>query len=446
MSENFKRITKDIVILLLLALSAVLVWLNWFSSPPKIAGDKHSSFARFVSTVLGAEKEDSAAASYNAYQEYAYTFSTICPQTVVVRSGADVYLYAQHTDIEVLFDRIKQSLSAAFNTAEKNYAVNTAHWRSCLQKPMILMSFPGDMPLYYISAVLGVPQTDKMDYEINYLLLDLSEETVTINIKTTDGDIYSCDTGLRSINIDALISGKEPEDVFFACQNPYTANRIPDETILFDRSVSIPNIKVSAAIQSFSGGGAERKIDNILSSFGFNPYSTNSYIEPDSARVYVEQLKTLRIAPEGTLVYDSGSQNELKPMKLMEISVRAQNINNSAQIVEQAIAPNLGAASVYIKRQYYDDVSGNYVVVFSVQYSGMKIDLPEGYLARFEYRGTELVKAYVNLYTFELTDDSDTLLPSVYAAASVSGRPFASAFEGRYTVKNGIARADWYYY
>ena len=441
MSEKIKKITKNTVIVILLLSSAFLTWLNWFSDPPKTAGDSTSAFSRFVSSLAGRNASVQSVASYNAYTEYASTTCALYPSCAVVRSDDSLYLFTRQAELEGMFERVRLSLSTALDTARDSRILTSSQWRDCLCGKTVFLEFAGDMPLYYLASSLGAAQNDEMDFSISCLALDCRTEPVRLAVKTTDGEVYCYDTDLRNPDIESIFSGMEPSDVTFACENESIGSLVPAETLITKKSIEAPRLSVSAAVTDFTGSGTEHTIDSILASFGFNTYSANSYIESDTTRVYVEEMSTLRISPAGILVYDKGSQEETKQMSAMSMSVRTQNINRSAQIVEKAISPLLGEASSYILRQYYDKTSGNYVVVFSTQYAGMKIDLPAGYLARFEYRGTELVNAYVNLLTFSLTEEYDVLMPGLYAAAA--GGP-AKSLEGRYVVRTGKAKAAWY--
>lgn len=444
MSEKLKRVSKNIIIVLLLLSAGVLTWMNWFSDP-QTAGGSGSGFTRLAGALFGWDSGTQEASAYAAYEEYAYTLSAVCPATAELNTRDAFYHFVQREDMEALFDRASVVLATALDTARSGKILNTADWRSRLYGPSLLLRFLGEMPLYYFAASLGASQNADMDYAVSDLLLDFSADPVQLVVKTVDGDIYAYDTDLRGIDMQSFSIGMEPVNAQFACQNAYAVNRVPDETVVSAVPLSAPQLEVSPALTDFAAAGSERIINTILSSFGFNTYSVNSYIESDSTRVYVEETNTLRITPDGTLVFDNGAQDELKPMSGMDMQVRTQNIAQGALIVEQAVLPYLGDASAFLLRQYHDELSGNYVVVFSAVSDAIKIELPGGYLARFEFRGTQLVKAYVNLTTFSRSGTSDILLPSIYAAAAAGYGTPATVLETRYSIRGGIAKAAWYY-
>lgn len=445
MSEKIKSISKNIMIVLLLLSAGVLTWLNWFSDPPQIAGDSDSGFTRLVGALLGQASERQEPSAYSEHEEYAFTLSAVCPASAVVNTRDAFYYFAERQDVEALFDRASFVFATALDTARSGKILTAEDWRSRLYGPSLLFRFPGEMPLYYFAISLGASQNADMDYMVSELLLDFSEDAVQLIAKTVEGDIYAYDTDVRGMDVQSFCVGMEPVKAQFACQNAYAVNRVPDETVIGSDSLAVPQLSVSPALTDFAAAESERMINTILDSFGFNTYSVNSYIESDSTRVYVEETHTLRITPDGTLVFDNGAQDELKPMSGLDMQVRTQNIAQGALIVEQAVLPYLGDASVFLFRQYHDELSGNYIVVFSAAYNGMKIDLPGGYLARFEFRGTQLVKAYVNLTTFSCSEISDILLPSIYAAAAAGYGTPAVVFEARYSIRSGVAKAAWYY-
>lgn len=444
MSEKLKRITKNSIIILLLLSAGVLTWMNWFSDPQTVDGSG-SGLSRLTAALFGWQPRPQETSAYSAYEEYAYTFSAVCPATAVLNTQDAFYHFSQREDVEALFDRASVVLATSLDTAHSGKILNTAHWRSRLYGPSLLLRFLGEMPLYYFAVSLGASQNADMDYAVSDLLLDFSTDPVQLIVKTVDGDIYAYETDLRAMDIQNLSMGMEPADAQYACQNAYAVNRVPDETVVSPALLSVPQLTVSPALTDFAAAGSERIVNTILASFGFNTYSVNSYIESDSTRVYVEETDTLRITPDGTLVYDNGAQDELKPMSGMDMQVRTQNIAQGALIVEQAVLPYLGDASAFLLSQYHDELSGNYIVVFSAASDAIRIELPGGYLARFEFRGTQLVKAYVNLTTFSRSETSDILLPSIYAAAAAGYGTPATVLQPRYSIRSGAAKAAWYY-
>lgn len=444
MRENLKRITKNIIIVLLLGGVAVLTWLNWFSNSPKIAGSTDSVFTRLISTVMGRDEDTARTLPvYTAYTESAYSPSAARPAQAVLHADGELYHFVGESDMDTFFQRLTVPLATALESISAGRILDQAQWRSCLGGNCLLLQYCGEMPMYYLSAALGAVQNEDLDYTVTDLMLESSGDTVTLLAKTPDGTVYAYNTALRSLNRQALTADFEPSEERFACEIPELLDRVPDETLIGTRSLQILRLSVGQVLGDTAASGSDRIVDAILESLGFNTYTVASYIESDATRVYVEQMRTLRITGDAALVYSDQAQEEIKPMIGMAMSVRAQDIARSAQIMEKAVTPYLGAAEAYLARQYYDDLTENYVVVYRVAYEGKKIDLQSGYLARFEFRGTELVKAYVNLLSFSLTPQTDVLLPSLYAAAAAGTGEGTDRLELRYAVRQGTASCAW---
>ncbi len=442
MRENLKRITKNIIIVLLLGCVGVLTWLNWFSNSPKMAGDPNSAFARLVSLV--AQREDTARTLpvYTAYTESAYSPSSARPAQAVLHAGGEVYHFVGKSDLDTLFQRLTVPLATALDSLSSGRILDAGQWRSNLTGECLLLCYGGEMPMYYIASVLGALPGEDLDYTVTDLMLESSGDTVTLLARTPEGTVYSYSTALRSLNRLTLTADFEPVEACFACELPELMGRVPDETLISTKSLQTNQLTVEQVLTDPAVSGSDRVVDAMLESLGFNTYSVASYIESDVARVYVEQMRTLRISG-GSLIYTDQAQEEMKPMIGMAMSVRAQDIARSAQIMEKAVTPYIGAADAYLARQYYDELTENYVVVYCAAYEGKKIDLQMGYLARFEFRGTELVKAYVNLLNFTLTPQTDVLLPSLYAAAAAGAGEGTKMLELRYTIRQGTARCAW---
>lgn len=445
MRENVKRIFKNIVILLLLAGVAVLTWLNWFSAAPQRPGDSDSAFLRLIGVVRGQEDQARTLPAYTAYTQSAYPADSAVPMQAILHTQEAFYLYGADGGVDTLFSRIAVPLATALDTLREGRLLTQAQWRSALLGQSLLLRFAGEMPMYYFAAALGALPNEDLDFDMCDLLLDLSGDTVLLLARTGDGIIYAYNTGLRSLNRQTLTADFEPSDARFACEVPELLGRVPDETIIAPGSIEAPQLAVSPVLTDFSGASSERVIDAVLDALGFNTYTVASYIESDATHVYVEEMRTMRLSSGGTLVYNDASQEAIKPMTNIAMSVRTQNIGASAQIMEKAMVPYLGDAKAYIARQYYDEATERYVVIYRVQYAGCRVDLSGGYLARFEFRGTTLVGAYMNLLGFTAADTSDVLLPSVYAAAAAGSGEAAESLEIRYQIRQGTARGAWMY-
>lgn len=205
-----------------------------------------------------------------------------------------------------------------------------------------------------------------------------------------------------------------------------------------------PSLETYRVLEDMSGVDADRVIDTLLTAFDCNPYTTNSYTEADGARVYVEQLRTMRVYEDGRVSYYA-PEADIAGGTTPDSEEQTALIGEAGRLVEQAIAPNIGDAGVYLVRSYMNTETGRFVVLFGCEVGGVPVLYDEGYLMRAEFINGVLVTADLRLDGYRRAGVGNYLLPEIQALAAAASEGAMSSFGLYYLMQDEtLLNADWY--
>jgi hypothetical protein len=294
-------------------------------------------------------------------------------------------------------------------------------WRELLTGDMLLFDFGGAMPAEILADVIGAAVWGENQPDIRYLLLSGD----ALAVKSSDGEMILYKTAGVADSFAPLLQEYGMGGLRFAFEEGY--DYLPDETPC-GAEYDAPQIIREDFLKDYTGASDGGILNAVLEGFGYNPYTTGSYIESDDTRVYVEESGTLRIAPGGFLSFNAET-------------AETRTANDSGAIVRRATAlldavaaDYVGDVSFYVLRAYYDEDAARYIVMYGCAANGIILETPNGYFARFEYAGGELSAAYMDLASYAAAQDFAPPLPLAQAAATLTRE--ARVFELRY-VGNG---------
>lgn len=441
MCESIKRASKNVIIVLLFASLVVLTLVTWF-------GDIQPGNAQrrqIVSELFGGFfwSNDDVDDVYPGYEAYNYTMEILSPVRAAVRGDEGLTYLTNRDDARELFERLGTAFSGAMSTAESRQELTTVQWRNVLSGNMVLLDFEGEMPLGVLTAVVGSSDYKVEERQARYVVFAIARDTLTLVIKAEGEPAVSYRTQVPSTELAALIREYGEGNAQFAFEDDTFARRLPDEFIVQSSRAKPAVIKKNAVFTDYTSTSSERVVNAVLEGFGYNPYTTGGYIEPDGTRVYVEGLSTLRISSEGALSYYAPEPEDVV-RSAPDMTTRSTIINQATAMLDRVATDYVGEVSLYIIRASYDVESGRYIVLFGCAADGIVLSFSDGYFARFEYVGTNLVSAHLTIANYILTAQYDTPMPDAQAAATLEEK--STLFELRYVEnQNDEYHAVWYY-
>jgi hypothetical protein len=139
--------------------------------------------------------------------------------------------------------------------------------------------------------------TTMPDAEIQIQRMVLSVDGGSVSLHLTDDSTFlACSTKVSTEALQEFIDSVQLNSVAFAYE--LGAENIAPYSLLDTEELSAYPMMTSAS--------AAQPADHILTTLGFNPNTNSRYTESSGTEVVRDSDRTVRIEPDGTLLYDSG--------------------------------------------------------------------------------------------------------------------------------------------
>lgn len=406
-----KERIKTILLVVLLCGASFLTYLTWTSYTGQNIGSAGVQGAEFFATV--------------AQQESAMPFS-ISYKTEAGRFGA-----AYHSgSVNSIYDKVRNLIASALGDNFKE--VEEPVWNEALLESQVLVDYEGNLPLFVLAKALGASKEVPEIY-CRYLLV--TEDATYLKDSQRD-KFYACSHDLGSTEFAKAFETLNATK----CATAYElgSTRVAGETLVFDNNISSFGINSINITDGFTDG----QLSALLKIFGMNYNTCGRHTEKDGSRVFVEDLSTLKITPDGYLTFESEEEGELALSILTEGAMPTveEIVEGSDGLMAELNALTGGDGVLYI-REVYDDG----VVKYGRSFGGIPIDKGgNGYSAELYLTGNRVtcLNYHMRVYTAGTTVFS--ALPQKLAIASVPGKSFG-VLSLRYRDNSGGGiEAQWY--
>ncbi len=223
---------------------------------------------------------------------------TLTSVEAVVRiaiSGA----YGRYGDLHMTstsdgFASIRNLLQEALGSAGTPTACTERDFRTALDATSVYCDWTVPLPMPVVAGIVGA-STPVQELNVRRMALSVDQNSVILSF-TDDTRYLRCTTKVSVEALLNLINGVQMDTVAFAYElsdsatNPYSllhTGELRDYPVL----TSTPVAQAS---------------DPLLSALGFNPNTNSRYTESNGTEVVRDGERTLRIEPDGTLLYDGG--------------------------------------------------------------------------------------------------------------------------------------------
>ncbi|NLD86889.1 MAG: hypothetical protein GX633_01330 [Clostridiales bacterium] len=426
------EIIKSIIIVILIVTAIMLSYSVWFYGERGV-----------LSGIFSPRQEP--AKIYEMYEESAYTLSVISPLRLSIRNDLGLYHSSSfdassRANSRTIFESLSPILGEALANGSAPVQVTNTDWDKAISGRMVLLDFEGDIPLWCVCAALNVTPATDVDFSARYIIMYINDRsTVDILYKSDAGHIYKSNSNTGATYLSSIMADYLPNGSYFPAEIPSTSAAPAEFAALFDMP-SFYSLTPYNFLEELSSLDAGKATDNILLSFGFNPYTAKSYTESDGIKVYVEDFNTLRIYPDGYLTYYSPEADELPGVDISD--GKKVSLLGEAGRICQSIPAYSGGVSVYVLRAYFNDDTGRFVILLGSEYNTIPILNEKGSCAKFEYKNAKLVSAELSLISLRASKTNTQILPVTQAiAASSNGEKLDEL--GLYYSSDGVVR--WLY-
>ena len=308
-------------------------------------------------------------------------------------------------------------LREALGSAGSGAAVDEAAFRQALDRPGIYFDFIQTMPVSVLSGQYGVSFAHQ--FQASCLLLSVgAEDVVQLYFWDGSGAVQRYSTAVSAAGVSEAIASFEPNGAYFAYEEGEALSFLSPYAILCPslRDVRLLTTSVPAALD----------MDSLLDRLDFNPHTQSRYPEADGTEVVVETPRTLRVQPDGTVIYTGGAEAAsalyrvsaagdlptqveavLAVRQLLEVLLSGEDMGN-AQLYFSGVTSSGGQTQVT-----FDYLVDGIPVYFADGGSAVEVEITETTITAFRLRCRQ--------YTLAEDDYTPLPLPQALAAASVYG-------------------------
>ena len=332
------------------------------------------------------------------------------PRTVLVRGSdgtASASAYAGE-ETEEAFRRFSATLGEALGSAGEPERTDEDAFRAVLDGECVYVDFFGEVPLGVLAQWLGSEMHGgASDVSARMLCLSLSDAAVQLCCRGSDGAFYRCETASVSETLRAKMSDFPGVEARFAYAEPKLGVREPYTVLLSE----MPEI-ACVAVESVRGG---IDIAELLQTVEMNSYLASSYVEADGTKVFIDDEKSLRLGPDGTVSFRTGSA---EGERQFGDGVGAA-VSYAYETALRCVGGCAGDAEL-ILTGVSDNGGDDYTVTFDYCIGCIPLRLASGSAVLLRVRDGRLVQLQSVLRTYTRTGETERVLP-VRQAAAVAG-------------------------
>ena len=359
-----------------------------------LLADATGYYDRVFERIAGAGTEKTESSDVLPGLSAAELANAVRPRTVLVRTvEGDTAVSAYEGDeTEAAFHRFSAILSEALGSAGEPEAIDEKTFRAGLGAGCVWIDFFCEMPLEVLAQWLGGDMhSGAAQMRAQRLYLGLSDLTAQLVYQASDGSFYRCTTAAMSDALETRINefggGKAArfafEDASMRKMQPYT--------------VLLETLPQCAGVVGASGRTSV-SAEELLQAAEMNRYLASTYTEADGTLVYIDNEKSLRINPDGTVTF------------------RASAVNYAYSVAQQSIGRCAQQADILLT-EISGDAERGYTVCFDYCMDGIPLRLASGSAARIVIRDGQLAEFRLALRSYTRAEEPQLVLPMRQAAA-----------------------------
>lgn len=334
------------------------------------------------------------------------------------------------------FEPLRGLLGQALRENRTYGASGQAAFLEALSGVSVYYDFLYTLPLSVLEDILqSGGEGEPLLLSARRLVLSEQGDRVVLYLWDEDGGgFYRCDTELPVELLEETAGRYELGGAFFAFESadPNAASAAPCSLFL-DPLPVLQNLSVSVPL---SDTGV------LLSRLGFNPNTQNRYLDASGAEVVIEQGRSLRIRPDGVIVYQSGGEPALSITAASDTPSRLEAVTEAGALLSRLIASSAGDASLYLES--VRQVGGTTVLAFGYQVSGVPIRFADGEsAAQVTLSGTDVTSMTLRVRQYTATGENALLLPLRQALAVAAREEGAELSLGYVDSGDGSAALEW---
>ncbi len=321
------------------------------------------------------------------------------PEVLVLVRENGLFCAADSQNYTQLYQQIEPVYQEALGSAGAPQPMEESVYLAFLTNPALVVQYHAPVPLYLLQAWSG-GEVLRDGLEVSGAALVLREEKVILLLTDGTGGRWQAATAASAENLIALCQWEGESNAVFAKDSAL----LPGDQVLtlFQQQRTV--LAVSAP-ELASRGELPQTVQAI---FDMNAYLARVYLNADGSRVYVEGRGTVRLSPNGDLIYSSTDGSDLKLSAVQGPERRAEICQKVYDLVCQ-LWTGLGASGQPSLEELRFDGEAM-VLRFGLCVDGVFLEKTEGDWATVVVEDGAIVSAAASLRQLE-DGETVSLLP-----------------------------------
>lgn len=327
------------------------------------------------------------------------------------------------------FEPLRVLLAEAVNSARSPNLCSVQSLQDALQSPSLYCDFLSPLPLPILAEAVWA--SSEQAFQARFLVLSGQEETVSLYLWDGASLCYRCETELASQDLKTTVNLYESGNAHFAWDLPEST--LSPFSLLPDTLPELSTLSAAAALSD---------TDRLLTLLDFNPNTNYRYPESDGSETVVEGERSVRIRPNGTVVYSSGGESILVVKAQGDRPTPLEAASGASALLNELLASVTSDAKLFLTGVQQNGTATT--VTFDYQIEGIPIRFSDGgSAAEVLLEGTAVSGVTLRFRQYNATGDNSLLLPLTQALAIAAGEPGQELSIGYVDNGTDTASACW---
>lgn len=312
-----------------------------------------------------------------------------------------LYLDAASPELTGVLPLFREALgSAAEAVPSGDRALQTA-----LNAPGLFLSLSRPLPGSITALWLGCESAPDLEL-LSMALTTGADNSAVLYLIAADGSITRYGTALTATAIYDCVAAFSPNGGSFAFESSYSTLR----------PYTILTAQADAYTDHYSSVPDSYSAYNLLTALDFNAHTHYRHFETDGTEVVQESPRTLRIGPDGTVVYSGDKYTGSSLYQLPASSEAATDADalQAAVALAEALTSGTGAAPLYLHSLTAADTG--WQIHFSYQLQGLPVQLPNSSYAL----SVTINDGSISAFTYHCRSFTDSETPSALLSPAIA--------------------------
>ena len=372
----------------------------------------------------------------------------IRPMSIVIRddAGARGTIY-KSADTDRIYNKLRDGLKKAITGAANATYADESEWSTALKNRGVLCDYFGNLPISAVAKWMSGEYRDELSENGRYLLFSARDKNVVLYVKNAaTGKISKHETSLPSQDLLSVMGTITAQKTTLASEREEEDFRVVAPEVLIVEGRETPfALSAYNPLSTF----AQDITASVLARFKLSGGSPNTYSEQDGTQVYVADMITLKMSPNGVVSY-SDTRDEIDDTLGIGIDAEgetptvAEATEGARSLVESIAAALPGSGGIYITEVAQSDTG--YEIVLGRHVGGIPVEMANtAFFARVTTRRKSISSAVINIRSFDVGSTISDTMGERLAAAAMKGSGQSGELSLRYAdTGSGTVFTAWY--